>query len=181
MIKIDVFSVVAHWCRLERGAFLTRNQLLPGQRYILIEDGRRPLYGKLPKKCKCKQTITIEQAVWMVDNGFAANLWKAKKKSVEVDFGFVWQPQQRQVPRIDLITMADIERAYIDKKKESIEYIEEVHQMHMEERAKMIVPFRPTDPWGNEWTDIQGFKDRADGRLLNPFPVEQRTAGGHHE
>jgi hypothetical protein len=122
-----------------------------------------PVFLPLPKRCRCRRTVVITDAIEQVNKGVAVNLWKAKKKSIEVDFDHIWLPQQRQVPRIDLITEADIERAYIDGNKESIQTIEEIHLMHMLERAKLIKPFQD-DPTG--------------GRLIFPFQPDQRTRGG---
>ena len=122
-----------------------------------------PAFTPIPKKCRCRRTITLELAIAYVNKGIAVNLWRTKKKSIEVDFDHIWLPQQRQVPRIDLITKTDIERAFIDGDKESAQYIEEVHRMHMQERAKWIIPFQP---------------DPTEGRLIFPFQPDQRTRNG---
>lgn len=76
----------------------------------------------------------------------------------------IWRAQQTKVPRIDLISQADIERAYIDDNPIFVRYIEAIHRMYMENRKKLIVPFR---------------EDPTDGRLLFPFPPDERTHGGH--
>lgn len=116
--------------------------------------------------CSCQKTISKIQADWMISIGQAERVWKARKREVEIDYNAVWLPQQRQVPRIDLISMADIERAYVECKPDSIEYIEEVHKLFMENRAKLIVPFVP---------------DPTEGRLIFPFSPEQRTSGSYQK
>lgn len=180
MIKTEVFDVVAHWCRLSKDLY-PLSMLTPGKRYILIheEEGKQPLYQLLSMNCSCKKeemcdhhgpdcscqkTISKIQADWMISIGQAEKVWKARKRQVDIDYNAIWLPQQRQVPRIDLISQADIERAYIESRPDSIEYIEEVHKLFMENRAKLIVPFRP---------------DPTEGRLIFPFSPEQRTSGSY--
>ena len=46
--------------------------------------------------------------------------------------------QQPQVPRVDLISEADVIRAYVDGKEQFIQYIEECHKMFMESRQELI-------------------------------------------
>jgi hypothetical protein len=83
---------------------------------------------------------------------------------MQMDIESIWMAQQVMVPRVDLISKADIERAYTSDNPEvaaaAIEYIEECHKMFMENRAKLIAPFR---------------EDPTEGRLLFPFCKDERT------
>jgi hypothetical protein len=138
-----------------------------GEQYIAIEDGLKG-YRAIPKKCNCNKFVTVKMADWLVETGQALLVWKKKNRLVYEDETCVWSAQARQVPRVDLISRADIERAYTGddpkKMKESIDYIEMVHQLYEENRMLLMAPFRP-DPW--------------EGRCLFTFSTEQRTAGGH--
>lgn len=95
----------------------------------------------------------------MLDRGMANHVlsWKLKPDEKKI-----WMAQARQVPRVDLISRADIERAYLDHNEESQAYIEECHLLYLANRAELIVPFRD---------------DPTEGRILFPFPKEQRTSG----
>jgi hypothetical protein len=75
-----------------------------------------------------------------------------------------WTDAKAKIARIDMITKADIERAYVDLKEESYTMIEETHRMLLKARVNLIVPFRP-DPF--------------EGRVLFPFGPDERTVGGH--
>jgi hypothetical protein len=121
-------------------------------------------YWPLPLKCSCKKVVTIEERNILVSRGIAHwvyNRW------VERDPHQIWMAQQAQVPRIDLISKADIERAYVDDLRESMQYIEEVHDLFMKNRAELIREY------SLDWVDPT--KDE----LLFPFGPDQRTDGGH--
>ena len=192
MQKITHFSVRVHSCLLldERGSFI-EDKLIPAERYICVKNPRKdepveksyleewtkePEYYMMRSKCSCRKWTTFHDAVEMAKSGQALWAYRVKKQTVyrcEPGFprsdavGHIWTPViVGQVPRIDLITRSDIERAYVSEVGASITYIEEVHKLQMEERAKLIVPFVP---------------DPQEGRCLFPFAADQRTAGGHEE
>jgi len=147
----------------------------------------------------------------LLQNGNAKAVWELNKKHERMELyqrekpisqdgkptgttlieTHIWRAQQTKVPRIDLVSQADIERAYSnplvvwavesilhgrrDFPFETIEdnpatakiysrYIDEIHNLFMKNRAELIVPFRD---------------DPTDGRLLFPFPPDDRTPGGH--
>jgi hypothetical protein len=95
----------------------------------------------------------------------------------------IWMAQQVMVPRIDLISKADIERAYTSDDPEvsaaAMEYIEECHKLFMENRAKLIVPFKEEylGDWPLPTPDKNG--NIVGGRLLFPFSKDERTSGGY--
>lgn len=153
------YTVAVHWCKMPADEHLRKN-LESGNRYLLCMIGETPWYRLLPKTCKCRKKITMAEASTLLQQGVANPIWISGRKAVEVDMTSIWMAQQRQVPRVDLISRADIERAYIDHMKSSMEYIEEVHLMYEENRRKLIVPFR---------------EDPQEGRLLFPFASDERT------
>jgi hypothetical protein len=169
MTEALVYSVTVHSCPLELGwlTFPTLEYRPEGSRFIIKTD-RGVWYRALGLKCSCKKTVTREQADDLLETGQAQHLYD---RSVRCDPKRIWMQQQVQVPRVDLISRSDIERAYIsdgimsDKQKEAIQYIEEVHQLFMENRAKLIVPFQ------EKWHETDG--------LLFPFGADQRTPGGY--
>ena len=146
-----------------------------GHRYYFDDDDRSLSYFMaLPVKCSCKKTMLAKKIAALFDEEKLCRVYRARRlkrpNSDGRELAFVRSrkevaiPLDRvQTPRVDLITKADIERAYVDGRKKSIRMIEETHLMIMTERAKLIVPFRP---------------DPQEGRLLFPFGPDQRTSGG---
>lgn len=192
MNSIIYRSVKIHSCALlsDRGSF-TDARLMPTERYVCVKNPKEdkpvqkpyleewtkePEYYQMRTKCVCRKWATLHEAIELTDNGQAKWAYKIKKQTVyrcEPGFpradaiGHIWLPVEvGRVPRIDLITRTDIEKAYIAEVGESITYIEECHLLQMEERAKLIVPFSP---------------DPQEGRCLFPFGADQRTPGGHPE
>ena len=133
------------------------------------DDPKFRSFKALPVKCACKKTVSVEKAKDLIAKGVALKIYKPEYgrslNDNRVDrFQIVMVVNRAQTPRVDLITKADMERAYVDGRQDYIDHIEEVHDMIMEERAKLIVPFRD---------------DPCEGRLLFPFGPDQRTMGGH--
>ena len=167
--------------------------LIPGERYVGelgIDIASQLFYYQLPKTCRCRRFTSVSEATEFVTRGQAVWLLKKKSGAVVPDEN-IWMPVNRErVPRVDLVTRSDIERAYTgserrsrhhrfdavlqrfiriaapegvtkdDWKKDAEEeikfekrirlqysrYIQDVHDLYMENRAKLIVPFRP-DPF----------------------------------
>lgn len=162
MTKTVVYSVKVHTCLIKDDEKV-RKYLIPGELYLALEDGYKG-YRAIPTKCDCKKHVTTQQAETLVSTGQAQVIWKTKRRLIEPDLNCIWMSQSRQVPRVDLISTADIERAFLDHNEDSIAYIEMVHELYMENRAALIVPFRP-DPW--------------EGRTLFTFAREERTKGSY--
>lgn len=167
MTKTVVFSVRVHSCLVQ---FNIRAEkfLTIGNKYLMMasEDERDVWYRLLPKRCNCRKMVTKIYADDLVSTGQAQPIWRFKRHKIEMDYSSIWMAQQRQVPRIDLISKADIERMAIDQNQDAIDYVEEVHRMYMENRAKLIVPFK-------EETDT------VSTRLLFCFSPDMRTKGGY--
>jgi hypothetical protein len=132
-MKTVVFSVLIHSCQLDFSERL-RQYLVPGERYIFVGNG----YRILPKRCRCKKQVTKAKAEALISEGVAEVVWKTRCRRVQIDFTRIWMAQQVQVPRVDLISEADVIRAYVDGKEQFIEYIEECHKMFVENRQKLI-------------------------------------------
>lgn len=169
---------------------------------VPLEDNSRS-YFVLKPKCKCRQLVTFSNSEDLLGVGGAKAIWRLnpKKKRLElyqvekplfeertVDGKktvtriatmletHIWRAQQVKVPRVDLISKPDIERAYLEDPKSAIakrykRYIEEVHQMFMDNRAKLFIPFVEEEE--------QIRKNPAQGRSLWPFSPDDRTKGGH--
>ena len=166
-------SVVVHHCFL--GIQISEELLLPDRRYIYIGDPEKiKQYRMLPNKCRCRKHISVPEAEAAWANGSAEDVYKKKDGRVipvRDERGYptmiwcrFWTDAKAKIARIDMITKADIERAYISLVEESQTLIEEVHKMQLQARAALVVPFRP-DPF--------------EGRVLFPFCPDERTSGGH--
>lgn len=166
-MKVINNKVKVHTCKLssDRVPF---HQIEAGGRYVLenIELSYDANFYQRIKHCRCKRWVHLFDANERVKRGEAYRVLRYKKGKVIEDEYQIWMPMVRvasklpRVPRIDLITSRDIEGAYVEENKRFIKYIENVHKMHMEARAKLIVPFIP-DPF--------------EGRVLFPFGKDQRT------
>src|SRR6266566_4596015 len=206
-MRTIVKSVLVHSCELQPSV-QPESSLIVGKKYVLVsqdpEDfdpvplGEDRSYYILKPKCSCRQLVTFDRSEDLLAIGGAKAIWQLNPKKnrlelyqvekplfnekVEMVDGekvytkigtmletHIWRRQQVKVPRVDLISAADIERAYLEDPKSSTarrykRYIEEVHEIYMRNRAKLIVPFR---------------EDPTEGRLLFPFPPDERTQGGH--
>ena len=87
-------------------------------------------YLQLPKSCRCRKYVRLYEAneAFMCNyaakealaNGSAMPIYKVKGDSVQIDENCIWMPIVRErVPRIDLITKADIERSVIGSERKS--------------------------------------------------------------
>ena len=150
----------------------------------LEKPSKEPEFYQMRTGCKCRKWITFREAIDLCDSGHA--LWAYKVKNGEVErcepdpprrnhmgapirgaLGCIWRPVVvGKVPRIDLITKADIERSYVNLVGASIKKIETIHTMHVEMLRALIVPFEP---------------DPQEGRCLFPFTADERTSGGHSD
>lgn len=140
------------------------------------------------EKCGCKKKIDKFQANEQTNYGNAKEVYKVKGGELEtVDdavWANFWTEEKSKVPRIDLTTRADIERAFISKRKSSKRTIEEVHLMYMENRAKLIVPFRldPYDIPCSHPNKTDGFRCKRcaqlSGQAVLTFFTDMRTDTG---
>ncbi len=177
-MKIVVLPVTVHSCLLSFDLQI-RKSLIPGEKYLSMADGS-PWFRLLPPKCRCRKLLTQWEADTLVSDGVAEPIWKVKKGRIDIDYTMIWMAQQRQVPRVDMITKADIERAYVYETETSIEYIDEIHDMILANRAKLMVPYveeRHIGDWPLNGKDKNG--NITPGRLIFPFRPDERTPGGH--
>jgi hypothetical protein len=177
MIEVIHKSVVVHHCFLLHQ--ISEKQVKPSdteiRRYVLwgvTKEGVKQ-FRQIPQKCRCRKRVSVEDAEAMWANGSAEEVYKCKEDKVfpeRDEKGYrtmvwcrFWTDAKAKIARIDMVTRADVERAYVDLKKESQDLIEEVHLMQMLSRAALIAPFRP-DPF--------------EGRVLFPFSPDERTNYG---
>jgi hypothetical protein len=167
-------------------------------------------YLKLPKSCRCRKFITMYAADQFVESGKATRTFKLLARGLQKDENQIWMPIVRErVPRVDLISRSDMERAYIGSnqksrhhqynpstkkfevirtvpegltlgqwllkaeeevqferriRKQYKQYIDQCHDVTMNARAELIVPFQ---------------RDPFEGRTIFSFGNEQRTAGSY--
>src|ERR1035437_1958960 len=172
--------VIVHSCHAETE--IRNKEHLNLDRHYYSDDPKFESFKSIPKKCSCKKTITEEQAKIYIAQGKAFNVYKPKNNrpldNKRIDRKQIVMPVDRsQTPRVDVITKADMERAYdrLDDPKSNkgskyYKMIEEVHLMILEERAKLIIPFQD-DP--DAMYDDKG--QMFAGRPLFPFGPDQRT------
>lgn len=166
MIKKSDRKVKVHSCL---GEICLLSNLNPDRKYY-SDDPNFKFFRAIPVKCRCKKEISQEKSKQFIEIGKAFPVYKPKLgkelNHTRIDrFQIVMPLDRSQTPRVDLITKADIERAYVDGQQRYQEHIEEVHKMIMKERAKLILDHFIEDP--------------CEGRLLFPFGPDQRTTGGH--
>ena len=184
--------IKVHTCRAKPRiikAFAYKNIETGARCRYYSDDPELVFYRELPEKCECKRTVTETMALDWLSRGKAFVIQRANKKGIlkeprryrsgahqgDVFITQIVLPVDRsQTPRIDLITSADIERAYVDGQRESIRMINEIHKMIMANRRALIVPFKD-DP--DAMYDSKG--RLFPGRLLFPFGPDMRTGGGH--
>lgn len=217
---MTVKSVLVHSCRIRKEKGAPRDCLVSGYLYVGelgIKIGDQSWYYPLPESCRCKRRVSVAEATEFEARGWAVWILQFKRRKGEVVLNDevstkIWMPVVRErVPRVDLISRADVERAYIGSERKSshykyfpvlkmhlvvqgapegktlkewlkeaeeeknfearirrqfYRYIEDCHELTMDFRAKLLVPFQP-DPF--------------EGRVLFPFSPDQRTMGGHQE
>lgn len=205
-------SVLVHSCRIQPDG-RTRDFLVAGEHYVGelgVSLAEQEWYYPLPKSCRCRRRVTSAEATEFVDCGWAVWLLKVKKSSIIPDEKRIWMPVVRErVPRVDLISRADIERAFIGSEKQSIHYAYNRTTQKFE-----VIKAIPEDMTEKEWLEdarkeiefeqrirrqykkyIEGCHDitmqfRAkliapfrpdpfEGRVLFSFNSDQRTCGGH--
>lgn len=167
-------GVLVHTCHDRKTEIRYIDKLEPTRKYY-TDDPKFVSFKPIPEKCDCKRYVTDDKRDEFVMKGVALLVYAPKAgcslNEDRVDWSQVVMVVNRvQTPRVDLITKADMERAYVDRRPEYIKHIEDVHAMIMEERAKLIVPFRD-DP------DVMYDKNGVmlAGRILFPFGPDQRT------
>jgi hypothetical protein len=160
-------NVLVHTCHPKTEIRDIRD--LDSKRKYYSDDPKFRSFQAVPLKCACKKMVTLDKSKFLVEKGIALRIYRPREgrplNDNHIDwFQVIMVVNRAKTPRVDLITQADMERAYVDCLPHYIEHIENIHDMIMSERAKLIVPFRP---------------DPCEGRLLFPFGPDQRTVGGH--
>lgn len=118
-------SVAVHSCHVRKdGKF--RDTLITGDLYVGelgVSIEQQSMYYPLPKSCRCKRRVSVAEATSFVAQGWAVWILQFKRKRGEVVLNDevstkIWMPVVRErVPRVDLISRADIERATIGSDK----------------------------------------------------------------
>lgn len=167
-------GVLVHTCHDRKTEIRYIDKLDYARKYY-TDDPKFVSFKPLPEKCDCKRFVSDDKRDELLMKGTALLVYMPKEghslNEDRVDWSqIVMVVNRTQTPRVDLITKADMERAYVDCRPEYIKHIEEIHDMIMAERAKLIVPFRD-DP--DVMFDKHG--TMLSGRILFPFGPDQRT------
>jgi hypothetical protein len=162
-------------------------------RWYYTDDPKFKSFKALPEKCDCKKRITDLKASVMINNGTALPVYKPREGFTTTQENALDRTQiitvvnRAQTTRVDVITRADMERAYNDlthpfddpnhrnvRDAEYMQHIEDVHAMLVEGLRKLTVPYKahPDDMFDSDGGLLPG-------RLLSPFGPDQRTAGGY--
>jgi hypothetical protein len=87
-------------------------------------------YSDMPKSCRCRMFCTSAEATEFVKEGAAVWVLKFERKRGEVVLNDKWHGREiwrrvvrERVPRVDLISRADIERAFIGSEVRSKHFI----------------------------------------------------------
>jgi hypothetical protein len=184
-------------------------------------------YFALRDKCNCRQLVTFAESENLLKIGGAKAIWQLNIKKKRMDLcqlrkqifqtnpqgkkeqtgvlieTHIWRRQQVKVPRVDVISFKDIQRAYLDDHHFYIDYIESVHDLYMQNRLDLFAPevandlkrlyFSDQDKTkrmqGEERRQLEQTADKikakgakddpTEGRLIFPFPSDERTKGGH--
>jgi hypothetical protein len=117
-------SVLVHSCH-PKDELIPKDLLVPNERYVGETNIEKQVWFRpFPKSCRCRRYITLYEADEQVGCGQAIWVLKIKRGAVIPDESQVWMPIVREkVPRIDLITKADIERCYIGSERKSKHYV----------------------------------------------------------
>ena len=192
----DDRDVLVHTCH-ERNTDPRRLPQFNLDRKYYTDDPKFSSFLPLPFKCKCKKMVATRVAEIMVLKGQALRVYKpplVEAKSLEDGLRYNYENldttqivsvvNRAQTPRVDVITKADVERAYVSGSAEDIKHIEEVHAMLVEGLIALTVEFRPDpddllDENGKVYEVRDGEPQPFAGRLLSPFGSDDRTSGGH--
>jgi len=119
--------ILVHSCRIQPSHLpldmVESGALYVGELGIMI--GQPAWYRPLPKSCRCKKQVTTAEATEYVGRGWAVWILQFRRRKGEVVLNDevstkIWMPVVRErVPRVDLISRADIERAVIGSEKKS--------------------------------------------------------------
>lgn len=123
-IRQERKNIVVHTCRPSRLLYKA-DDMLVNERYFPTSDEFKD-FRILPTKCNCRKKITLADARDRVSTGKAWYLWKKKngrplllngvdeESKCEAVLTLV---ERSQTPRVDMITAADIQRAFIGSER----------------------------------------------------------------
>jgi hypothetical protein len=205
-----VKNILVHSCRVVPDG-LPRDLLVPGERYIGelgVGLNDQSWYFRIGR-CRCKRLVSVADATEFVKSGWAVWVLKSLKRGIVVDEHKIWMPIVRsKVPRVDLISRADVERAFIGSDHQSKHYVynrltkryvviqaipEGMTKKQWQADAEKEIKFerRIRKQFSQYINDCHSvtmdsraelmapFKeDPFAGRVLFPFSKDQRTVGG---
>jgi hypothetical protein len=103
--------------------------LEPNVRYVGelgIELKKQTWFFPIPKSCRCNKGryVGTKEATRFVEQGKAVWALYRKDGEMQIDERMIWMPVVKErVPRVDMISRADVERAYIGSELRSGHYV----------------------------------------------------------
>jgi hypothetical protein len=210
-------SVQVHSCRINKKDRYPRKLLVSGDLYIGdlgVGIGEQEWYYPLPKSCRCKRYVTVGEATEFVEQGRAVWILQFRRRKGEVVLNEevstkIWlRVEEPRVPRVDMISKADVERAFIGSERKSAHYIFNPIKKKFVTVRTLPKGFTAKD-WAEEAEEENKFEknhkerfiryiedchdismgfraqlmvpfspDPFEGRVLFPFGPETRTFGG---
>lgn len=210
-------NILAHSCRIKKDG-RPRDLVVSGERYVGelgVNLAEQEWYYALPKKCRCKRYVSVAEATEFVASGWAVWILRFKRVRGEVRLNEsggedqIWiRVVRERVPRVDLISRADIERSVLGSEKKSKHY-----RYNREKQRYEVITEVPEGYTKKQWMEdaenevkferrirkqysqyIQqchdltlGFRSRLvvpfqpdpfEGRTLFSFSKDERTVGG---
>lgn len=123
--------VKVHSCRVQP-ALIPRDCVESGALYVGelgVHLAQQNYYSPLPRSCRCRRYVSSQEATEFVSYGWAVWVLQFRRRkgevvlNDEVDKKILMPVLKNKVPRVDMISRADIERSIIGSEKKSRHYM----------------------------------------------------------
>lgn len=169
---MTVKNVLVHSCRVKPNG-RPRDLLIPGEKYVGelgVKIGDQEWYYPLLSSCRCKRYVSVADATEFEAQGWAVWILQFKRKKGEIVLNDevstkIWMPVVRErVPRVDMISRSDIERAYVGSEKVSAH-----HKYNPITRKFMVVRTVPEDKTLKEWLAEAQKEEKFERHIRSQF------------
>ena len=138
-------------------------------------------YCPLPKSCRCRNYITYYQADQFIEVAAAMRIVRYKNGRIIKDEDRIWLPIVRgKVPRIDLTTRADIERAYCGSERKSKSYVYNPLTRKFEFNIEIALEAWVEGGTEDQWVEYLLAREKTEAEAVSAAVVE-REAEDHFE
>lgn len=133
-------------------------------------------YFPLPKSCRCRRYVTYYQADEFIDTASAMRIVRSKNGRIIKDEDRIWLPIVRgKVPRIDLTTRADIERAYCGSERKSKSYIYNVRTHKFEFNIEVVLNDWVEGTTEETWVNYLMSQEKMEAEAVGAAIVEREA------